>query len=160
MDATTAIRTYNLSDLMVRAIISRRFHDVIVCNTNTERALVRRGLIERRSSEFTDAGRVVFAAVAHMTADAEGRFVLKPGAAVAQPEPKHQGFKPGDRVTGRDSQGTERTGTVIDGWDGVVDNICHSNYGRVYVGVAWDAVPGDMGANRMARPFTDTLRHV
>ncbi|MFJ8855262.1 hypothetical protein [Streptomyces sp. NPDC102437] len=33
----------------------------------------------------------------------------------------------------------------------------HSNYGREYVGVNWDAIKGDMGANRRSRPFVDEL---
>ncbi|MFJ2249420.1 hypothetical protein [Streptomyces sp. NPDC087862] len=36
----------------------------------------------------------------------------------------------------------------------------HSNYGREYVGVNWDAIKGDMGANRRSRPFVDELSPV
>ena len=36
----------------------------------------------------------------------------------------------------------------------------HNNYGRTFLGVDWDALPGDMGAGRRGRPFTDTLVRV
>lgn len=66
----------------------------------------------------------------------------------------------GTRVSGWDSSGKPRTGRVNGvGWGFVMDRT-HPNYGRPYVDVSWDAVPGDMGCNRRSRPFADELHRI
>lgn len=63
----------------------------------------------------------------------------------------------GKRVSGTDTSGKARTGTVNGVSWGVVTVPGHENYGRTWVDVDWDALPGDMGAGRRNRPFTDEL---
>lgn len=66
-------------------------------------------------------------------------------------------FPCGTRVQGPDSSGTWRSG-VVDGYDlGTVTEPGHVNEGRIFIGVTWDAVPGDAGCNRRSRPFADKL---
>lgn len=66
----------------------------------------------------------------------------------------------GTRVQGLDSRGVARTGTVNGVDVGMVVEPGHDNYGRTFVGVNWDEIPGDMGTNRRGRPFTDTLDRI
>lgn len=66
-------------------------------------------------------------------------------------------FPRGTRVQGPDSSGTWRSG-VVNGYDvGTVTEPGHVNEGRIFIGVTWDAVPGDAGCNRRSRPFADEL---
>lgn len=62
----------------------------------------------------------------------------------------------GTRVSGRDG-GHDRVGTVTGGDHGRVTNPNHPNFGRTYVGVAWDKDTLLTNARPRSRPFTDTL---
>lgn len=69
-------------------------------------------------------------------------------------------FPHGCRVTGEDTAGQRRTGTVYRGDEGVVSLPGHANYGRAYVGVVWDDDPGLTHRIPRNRPFTDTLTRI
>lgn len=72
-----------------------------------------------------------------------------------------QQWPKGTRVSGQDSQGIERTGTVNGVDVGKVTNSAHPNYGRVYVGVNWDADDKpELGYVIRNRPFVDTLTRI
>lgn len=66
----------------------------------------------------------------------------------------------GTRVSGRDSAGVLRTGTVYGGDHGAVLNPSHHNYGRTYVGVQWDELGNGAWNPPRNRPFTDTLTRI
>lgn len=66
----------------------------------------------------------------------------------------------GARVRASAGKHEGRSGKVIAAWAGRVDKPGHPNHGREYVGVQFDGVPGDGGANRHFRPFVDELRLV
>lgn len=66
----------------------------------------------------------------------------------------------GTRVSGHDSAGVLRTGTVYDGDHGTVLNPAHHNYGRTYVGVTWDELRNGLWNMPRNRPFTDTLTRI
>lgn len=66
----------------------------------------------------------------------------------------------GARVRAAAGRHEGRSGKVIAAWAGRVDKPGHPNHGREYVGVQFDAVPGDMGAGSHSRPFVDELRLV
>lgn len=64
----------------------------------------------------------------------------------------------GTRVSGPDSRGVMRTGTVHGGDHGEVADRTHHNHGRTYVGVWWDE-SSDSTIPR-SRPFTDELTKI
>lgn len=65
----------------------------------------------------------------------------------------------GTTVRGIDTAGNLRTGTV-NGLDvSYVTNTDHPNFGRAYVGVNWDEIPGRWTMPRN-RPFVDTLTRI
>lgn len=67
----------------------------------------------------------------------------------------------GTRVSGLDSQGIARTGTVNGVDVGMVVEPGHDNYGRTFVGVNWDAPERpELGHIVRNRPFTDSLTRV
>lgn len=73
----------------------------------------------------------------------------------------------GLRVKGWDCSGKPRTGrvtTMLAEYKGAhvgqVTEPEHPNYGRVYVDVTWDELPGDMGTGRRNRPFADELTRI
>lgn len=77
------------------------------------------------------------------------KWITERMADVARAWPK------GTRVTNG-----HRTGAVNGVAWGVVTAEGHENYGRAWADVDWDAVEGDMGANRRGRPFADTLTRI
>ena len=67
----------------------------------------------------------------------------------------------GTRVSGLDSRGIERTGTVNGVDVGMVTEPGHDNYGRTFVGVNWDAPDRpELGHIVRNRPFTDSLTRI
>lgn len=67
----------------------------------------------------------------------------------------------GTRVSGLDSRGIARTGTVNGVDIGMVVEPGHDNYGRTFVGVNWDAPERpELGHIVRNRPFTDALTRI
>lgn len=64
----------------------------------------------------------------------------------------------GTRVTGRDTQGKLRNGTVNGRDVGVVTYDGHKNFGRAYVGVTWDSDRPSYADHE--RPFADALTRI
>ncbi|AMD42805.1 hypothetical protein SEA_XKCD426_64 [Streptomyces phage Xkcd426] len=73
----------------------------------------------------------------------------------------NRAFGRGTRVKGFDSSGKPRTGTVNGVDYGMVDRETHPNFGRIYLGVDWDApdMP-ERGGKLRARPFADELTKI
>lgn len=64
----------------------------------------------------------------------------------------------GTRVTGRDTHGKLRNGTVNGRDVGVVTMDGHPNFGRAYVGVTWDSAQPSYADHQ--RPFADALTRI
>lgn len=65
----------------------------------------------------------------------------------------------GTTVRGIDTEGVRRTGTVNSSMAQYVTNTAHPNFGRAYVDVTWDEIPGQWAITRN-HPFVDTLTRI
>lgn len=65
----------------------------------------------------------------------------------------------GTTVRGKDTAGNLRTGTVNGMGVSYVTDTSHPNFGRAYVDVTWDEIPGQWAMPRN-RPFVDTLTRI